>query len=87
VGSVFGVLANDGRQRIASAEASSLGLVTSLSREEALRIDQQAQLNALVADICFAAGGAFAVTGAALFIAGTVAPDRSGGAVVVGGRL
>ncbi len=86
-GTVFGVLSNGERQRILSAAADGQGVVTGLTRVEALGIDANARLFALVADVCFAAGGALAVTGTALFIAGSVAPDASAAVVTVGGSL
>lgn len=77
-GGVFGYLASSERQRITAAEADADGVVQGLTRQAALGIDRNAQLYALVADVCFAAAGVLAATGVGLFIAGIVWPDRGG---------
>jgi len=87
VGTAFALLSSAGRQRFASAQTDTAGNVTGLTRQQALDLDASVRMQALVADLLFAAGGLLAATGVTLFIIGTVSPAGGGGGVVLGGAL
>lgn len=63
VGVVFGLMANGARSTVLNAETNASGLVTGLTQREAAALEQQAQTNALLANVLWGVGGALAATG------------------------
>lgn len=70
VGVVFGLMANGARSTVLNAEKNASGLVTGLTQREAAALEQQAQTNAVIANVLFGVGGALAATGLVFVLLG-----------------
>jgi hypothetical protein len=82
-GVAFGLLANGARSKVLDAEKNADGLVTGISRREALSLEQQAHTNAIVANILFGVGGALAASGVVLMLLGADGATRDGATVAL----
>lgn len=68
LGAALGVSSNAARATFAAAERDSNGLVTGLSRREALALEERSRTEATVANVLFVSAGVLAATGAVLLI-------------------
>lgn len=70
VGVVFGLMANGARSTVLNADKNANGLVTGVTQREAAALEQQAQTNALLANVLWGVGGALAATGVLFVVFG-----------------
>lgn len=68
VGIALGVSSNAARTQFLSAARDSNGLVTGLSRRDALALEQKSKTEATIANVLFVSGAALAATGVVLFV-------------------
>jgi hypothetical protein len=88
VGAIFGLKVRSDQSSVTNATRNSSGVVTSLTRAQAMSLDSEAKTDAVIADVLFAAGAVAAATGAGLWIGGTfitAAPEPKGAAVALSG--
>lgn len=80
-GSILGYVSNTNRNAIVNASRNSNGVVTSITQRQASTDASQGQLDALLADGLWAAGGALLVAGVVVYVMGqpvTVVPEAKG---------
>lgn len=70
VGAVFGVMANQAKAKIDSAELDGMNRVIGITQREAYQLDSQVRTNATLANVLFVAGGLLAAGGVVVFLAG-----------------
>lgn len=68
VGIALGVSSNAARTQFLSAARDSNGLVTGLSRRDALALEEKSKTEATIANVLFVSGAALAATGVVLFV-------------------
>ncbi|MDP3233584.1 MAG: hypothetical protein Q8N26_12465 [Myxococcales bacterium] len=68
VGVALGVSSNAARAQFLSAARDSNGLVTGLSRRDALALEEKSKTEATIANVLFVSGAALAATGVVLFV-------------------
>ncbi len=86
VGAVFGLKVRSDQSTVNNATRNSSGVVTSLTRAQAMSLDNEAKTDAVIADVLFAAGAVAAATGAGLWIGGafiTATPEPKGAGVAL----
>ena len=89
VGAVFGLKVQSDQNELTSAQRSSNGTITSLTRAQAIQHDSQSRSDATLANVMFVAGGVAVATGVGLWVKGaffTAAPEPGGAAVTVAMR-
>lgn len=70
LGVAFGAMANGTAAKITGAEKDAAGRITSLTRVDALALDQQQRTQATLANVLLVSGGVLVAGGAALFFLG-----------------
>ena len=68
VGIALGVGSNAARSQFLSAARDSNGLVTGISRRDALALEEKSKTEAAIANVLFVSGAALAATGVVLFV-------------------